>query len=340
MPLRLVLILAMTAIQWTMVSSATAQTIGENQCDFGSDLQATLLEYATLAEAAYKPLGLTKLISNCPIDKLPKGNMLGREVYVEPIPTIYIREAAFRFRDKPRFKGKLQIFVDEETDEELISCTNDRNLLERILLSIRYVLDEQKLSLFARVFVGVVATATSREELRMVEFSIDEKGISKNGNGKILGVKGTDRLQEINTSLEQLIGNSCAFEIAADISAHWINEVGRKHNAIVGHSLGGAVAQYAAQQVNLLQAYSYNSIGEDGEDEDDAEHDNSEIYSVTIEGEILQELFNREQVGNVFVYKPISNNQKAWDRHSISTVQDAICRCLDGRGSFIYSQYP
>ena len=332
MPSRLVLILAAISVQLTIFSSVTAQTIGENQCEYGSKLQATLLEYAALAEAAYKPPGLTKLFSGCPIDKLPEGNMLGREVQIKPIPTDLIRKAANRFEKKPQY------FVDTETNEELISCTHDRGLPERILLSIRFVVDGRELSLLARVVVGAVATVTSREELRVVELSPDGKGISKNGNGQILGVKGTDRLEEINTSVQQLLANSCAFELAADISAHWIKEFDREHNAIVGHSLGGAVSQYAAQKVNSLHAYSFNSIGEDSAGQYKPSY--SRIYSVTIEGEVLQRRFGMKQVGNVFVYKPKSNSLGELGRHRISSVQDAICRCLLGHGSFMYSQYP
>lgn len=230
--------------------------------------------------------------------------------------------------------------------------------------------DGQRMLLFLLTPVlEAVVSEVLTEELVLLE--------SRGGGGqgppqKLWAVRGTDpdwgrlprNLGRILPNLTDLLGESCVFEVAAQIV------VSDSHDgpvSIAGHSLGGSVAQYAARAVALdrnsqftrsthyFRAYSFNGVGLPREPGEQEQLDWSVLYSYQVDGELLSEIgrmrpFERRQAGNVLRYLPrerwvlpirllISPPSALLEsvlRHRLARVQGSLCECAQGRGRIEY----
>lgn len=319
-----------------------------------------LLEYAALAEAAYKNLGQTtiNLHSICPLG-IPEQTQ-DIVIDIRPIPENVINKVASEFRE-----SNSNWTLDAQADgngEKFFACSTGKSLTERLYVAFRYVLSNEQLSFFVKVAIVGVVGLTEKQEIGVVELR------SEDGERNI-GIQGTDifSIDEWNTSVQNLIeswdrGNSCIFPFAVDIITHFLgNEVAgefdeyrnKKVYSLVGHSLGGAVVQSAAMNSDLenevrnhhlsaeFKAYSFNSIGIDFDA--DSTRYRSNIVSVRVLGEILQQLqsnVGRSQIGHILHYGVTSGQptkRKAVQLHKINSVKKKICNCLmDEKQMFEY----
>ena len=142
-------------------------------------------------------------------------------------------------------------------------------------------------------------------------------------------------LSELNATLNDVIGNSCSFDLAAKIIKDESAGVEADKISVVGHSLGGAVAQYIAYdrkvdpdayQIREFGAYSFNSLGLK-ERQDVGPIDS--LWSCRIKGDLVTGV-QRDQAGGKFIYVPkLFFGVK---RHGLMQVQRALCLCMDGTG--------
>ena len=308
-----------------------------------------LLEHAMLAEAAYGNLGAVPLglRSDCLNDKW--------SLTVLPIPKPIITQAVEAIREKDDSRN-VRDYTDTGTEENFLTCTTNQTLEQRIAIGFKYVYEkEDRLSLLLS-FVILGGTAFSgAEELKVMR--LRRNGQHHDGNGEtIFGIQGTDltRIPQWNASIQQLLGRSCVFDLAVEVSTRFfsptsVNNLPAENYSIVGHSLGGAVVQHIVQQRDLgaiieelgtgarFRAYSYNSVGVDTARKGAEIHD--DLFSVRIAGEILEQIetdLDTKQIGCLFRYG-VSSEQSSvsnWSiedeirRHSIEEVQKEICNCL------------
>lgn len=322
-------------------------------------MHTELLTYAVLAEAAYakKSPWTPALPDSCTTVDIPSD--ITEPVDTLPISDHIVADATSAIYSDADFAGEqlvLESYVPEDNSETFLACTHDTAISERIAMAVRYAWERNKLSLLIKVAIVGFAPLTSTEELEIMELRSTQ-------NERILGVQGTDVtriIPQLTTSIHELMGNSCLFDLAVEISNAFfvpsmVNEFHADHNAIVGHSLGGAVAQYVGRRLDLQEsirsfrnsaafgAYSFNSVGL-GDASGDAPH-YANIHSVRVVGEILEGLeeeFETSQIGNEYRYEPSERRyllaiREKINRHSIRRVQSEICRCLGGEGGFDYS---
>lgn len=174
---------------------------------------------------------------------------------------------------------------------------------------------------------------------------------------QMVAFRGTDLarlmgIPEVSTSLGDLLDRSCAFEIATRVVAEVGRRFGTSRLSVIGHSLGGAAAQYVARDQAAngsnyssaaeFNAYSFNSVGLDVSNSDPSSL--LRLYSYSIDGEIvsvLGEQLRRVQAGRAIRYIPPPGMEK-WSgsvatelirRHRITTVQEGLCDCLQGQGA-------
>ena len=161
---------------------------------------------------------------------------------------------------------------------------------------------------------------------------------------QVTAIRGTrpDRLPQWRASVHQLLHGSCVFRFMAHLSRHFM-EYGGSNYAVTGHSLGGAVAQYVAQlhtantRSSYFRAFAFNAIG----------------TNARVNPEFLESFYIREdpvsalgtglgqlQAGRSVRYTPpdtpnwrIIAPQDRLNRHSLNSVQQAICDCMTGLGS-------
>ena len=207
-----------------------------------------------------------------------------------------------------------------------------------------------------RVFQRPVAAVLTEELLLTASH--------QSGNGtpaRLFAVRGTELAwQRILPNLLHLLNdtNSCVFDMAAQIVAlaedNWPGPV-----LVAGHSLGGSVAQYVAQNRVLrnsqdpdpFTAYSFNGVGLAAP----VPHLPG-LYSYQIAGEFVAQSepwFSKQQGGNVIRYFPSRNDwpiassdwppiirpyELARKRHELSVVQDSLCECAQGRGRVEYDE--
>ena len=345
--------------QLGLAGTASAQETEFKMCSY-AEKHVTLLKYAALAEIAYKAPGIHSLDLN---EICSENNALPKDFPTENITVLnlsgeYIKDLAHMIC--PESNGEcIAIVKDTNTDEEFIVCEPGASLPLRLSIAFEYIRDNNNLSLLTKVAIVSSQVLTGDEELRVVEFQQDDWG------NRTFGIQGTDifKIDQLNTSIQNLMGNSCIFNVAVEVAKRFFNSCENNSEAdnytIVGHSLGGAVAQHVAHNLGdfgstmrecrnnvEFQAYSFNSFGIDDSIESMPHH--REINSVRIAGEILEHIIgtdlNRRQLGHIFRYgmrldQP-SPNQSSFERfelHKISTVQEEICSCLSGVGEFEYT---
>ena len=218
------------------------------------------------------------------------------------------------------------------------------------------------------------------EEVGFVELS-RLHGDNESGGERLIAFKSTDfnRIPEFMSSANDLLdpSESCVFDIAAGVVRDIADRFdGRRYYrddryyeviklGVVGHSLGGAAAQYVAMNSDAymerlnsnddnngvaFNTYSFNSVGlrEDSGNLDIPTH-----YSYYIDGEVVTQwarrLFRRTQPGHTIRYVPPetwpetdminiiddvihSRTTEPFRRHLLTTVQEALCQCINGLG--------
>ena len=343
-----------------MTATAQAQSLqsyncpgpGASQVEPGArDQHERLFEHAVLAELVYGDQNQARLNfhAECPTGIAQREEIA--TVTFKPVSRNIINKAVSAIR-RLEDQRRIEIYTDIHSDEDFIACTNAQTLTQRIAVAFRYVRRTDGLSLFIKFAILGVATSTGNEELRILELRRDGPS-SQNGGETILGVQGTDftSMKQWNASIQNLIDTSCIFDFAVEVATHFfgpasVDRFGADRYAIVGHSLGGAVAQHVAQQTDLqsfiaryragatFRAYSFNSIGVKSLTPNAPSR--SEIWSVRIAGEILEQLFQRRQFGHIYRYgvplRQTSVSQQSLPEgirlHKIDAVQAAICGCL------------
>lgn len=323
---------------------------------YDAEIHETLLRYAGLAGIAYGDPGEIYCLDpkNDNSETPPKPNDCPSEIEKVTVNTLPISKYIDRSRDNEGSKG-IEILKDNSTGEEFITCSSGEGLLERIAIAINFVSRNDEISILPKIAIVVSQIPTKYEELKVV--TLQQEG----SEGSVFGIQGTNfwRFKQIRTSIQKLIGNSCAFDVVVDVARNFFSDCRNKSitkmdtYSIVGHSLGGAVAQYVAHKfgdstgfmtecnndVNF-QAYSFNSIGMRNRAVRDSGNEN--INSVRIAGEILERLgtkLNRRQIGKKIRYGG-QLNQPSWNElklHEISTVKKVINHCLSGKGFFKYT---
>ena len=219
------------------------------------------------------------------------------------------------------------------------------------------------------IFTAIGERALPRgEELGIVRLTRDPP--SRSEREQLVAIRGTDftRVPQIMASLNDLLANSCVFEMAAIVVA----EIGRDDEiynyAVIGHSLGGAAVQYIVkdhaihkwrnpmhqvpgQNRNItFGAYAFNSIGLDQASAVQA--DSATLYSFYVQGEVVSWLgrrSGRRQAGTVIRYHPpdtwpgiVTLRFENWTvrvepepirRHRLPAVKRGICECINGYGA-------
>ena len=281
-----------------------------------------LLEHAILADFTYKKnSGMKKwnLHKICPAGINAKAP--DSQVKVEPIPD-WILDLAKDNVQRENDNRTVDDHIGESTGDKFVTCTTNRTLKERLAVAFRYVRRNENLSLFAKVAIVGISGLETTEEIKVVTLQDDSDGAS-------FGIKGTDmsRIKEWNTSIQNLIMNSCIFDFAVEVSTIFfesgisgeIPEFRARNYGLVGHSLGGAVAQHVAQEMDLMtviqkhqenavfRAHSFNSIGVDVGGPESAERVERRkfVTSVRVAGDFLEELqqqVGRVQIGHLYRY--------------------------------------
>lgn len=343
----------------TITAPAHPQTLMPYSCP-GTHADATerrkhvdLLEYAALAESAYKDLGKTtvNLQSICPMGI--SGKVQDIVIDIRRVPDNILNKLANEFREN-NSGWKLDDYTDD-TDEKFFTCTSTQTTAERLYVAFRYVLSNEGLSFFIKAAIVGVAGLTSKQEIGIVEL--------KTSKGETtIGVQGTDifSIDQWNTSVQNLIeseDNGCLFPFVNDVVTYFFGKGfageysefrGKSEYSIVGHSLGGAVAQHVAKGNDLesvvrghhkdatFKAYSYNSIGvASGAELAGYQHN---IVSVRVAGEILEQLgrdVGRSQIGHIVRYGvPLeqTTEESGIRLHKIKSVKEKICNCLTDVG--------
>ena len=164
----------------------------------------------------------------------------------------------------------------------------------------------------------------------------------------VTAVPGTNftNLSEVGTSVMDLHERSCLFDVMLALARRMLNGSSGRY-AFAGHSLGGSVAQYVAQQLGLPEdrfiAYAFNGIGID-----ECRGSNpTSLKSFFISGDPVVRLGNavgRIQGGEVVEYTPpeatgfLGRLNEWWDVltfrwHRRPGVQEGLCDCMKERGA-------
>ena len=341
----------------------------------------TLLYYALLAKAAYQDLGewLVELPDSCPKsvrDFLPK------KLVIESIPKRMLVQAKTDVEHTEKECGKPTPVINFHTktedssddfSEDIVSCSRDTSVSARLAMSFRYVAGNNEMTLLGKTMIVINNTLFEVERLRIEEIP------DSDGKRKKIVFQGTDfsDLDQLGTSVKALMENSCLFDFAAELSSRFFIENAQsfssedtqdglqlhsfsKHNAIVGHSLGGAVAQYVGHHKDLqteirdlnsrvqrynvpptFGVYSFNSIGLSGVPQ--RQWHDRRIRSVQVHGDILaaqQGKVGTRQLGQIYRYGlrlgVPQNNIERLGRHGIAKMLEEICYCSMNKGDFVF----
>lgn len=202
-----------------------------------------------------------------------------------------------------------------------------------------------------RPLVWLVDNALIDEAVQTVTLQLNSE-LSADGEfpETVTAIRGTDPslLSQWSGSSRDLspLTKSCVFDLMARVLGEVVAIEAHKY-AITGHSLGGAVAQYIAQYLSSggvtpeIRFFSFNAVGIDVEAA--GSPSKKILHSFYIDGDpasAIGSLFGRSQGGRTIKYIPpeSANDEEFWnsagplDRHALTTVQHAICECMNRRG--------
>lgn len=168
-------------------------------------------------------------------------------------------------------------------------------------------------------------------------------------------IQGTDFTQhpQLQSSVQDLLDGSCVFSVAALVVGSLREQAPSHVLSVVGHSLGGAAAQYVANERAVRREligerrpdgvdayYSFNSVGLRASELADL----PQLHSYYVDGEILSGYsaqLGRVQGGHVYRYIPDRDSGSVWDadaseRHRLPAVQEGLCQCINGNGFLDY----
>ena len=318
----------------------------------------TLLKYATYANVAYYGPGHHRISFQgyCrEEDSASRGS--DERITVRNIPDKYINEA--RESLQSRNEGvEIKVYRYKELGKRYFVCDRGESLGFRLAANLSYVVSNDELPFF----IDALIISSSFMGPQKIEGAVQLE--REDGSGElIVGIPGTkiDRLAQWNSSIQQLLRGSCTFDFVADVAEKFfsdsciIDELQTSEHAVVGHSLGGAVAQYVGHSKNLeaiikrrredanFGVYSFNSIGMDSTTKNRERH--KTIYSVRIAGELFEPLgqrFQTRQIGNVIRYQMSEDSgpRSPGDLHGIAAVREGICECRypDSTSQFEFSR--
>ena len=342
--------------------------------DTERSMQRSLYEYAQVADIVYTGLSQWQVnrkkgeIHNCVEKKTSQRiGIPGREISELSNRTHeYLRSLA-------EFIGGYKDVEPHEGNDGRIhlTCKNRRTKRVRLSLGWGIVVLGNTLSINLDINVVVPRGIFNEERLAFVELS--RTGHEQEQLIAFKGTDFTE-IDEIATSVNDLLKptGSCVFPVAERFVGGIVKRLIDSDNGfrlenewlpvrnivVVGHSLGGAAAQHIAATVggdsqilgeyyDAFNTYSFNAVGLDKDSI--GRGDLSNHYSYYIEGEFAStgaEIFvDRIQPGHVIHYVPPENSerwpkigwrpQEAFRRHKLDTVQEAICECINGRGSVV-----
>lgn len=196
----------------------------------------------------------------------------------------------------------------------------------------------------------VVPESLLTEQIQVSEATFVDSNNLSGHREKVFLIRGTDihpdhLRPQFMTTIQGAMGDSCAFSSAAML----IRQINRKYNTyrlstVAGHSLGGTATQYIAtdQQrrpsyyLSEFEAYSFNGLGLPTVYV--RNFSNGILYSYTVDGDWingLRRIFGQAEAGVRWKYKPGNIAWGPWGvgRHSMESVRESLCRCLDGKGT-------
>ena len=328
-----------------------------------------LLKGASLAKLSYKTPGMH--IENISY-QCPQGDNQSYDVFQQPVTLHDIEqhlsshaEACVEGTRKNGCVKKVGQDSEREVAKTVLNrrvgsnrlkethyrCTENNADLNNLTMTIQWVDAHDELSLLIRIGVVGASAIEYTEDLRLVQLDSgdwEEK--------RWMGIKGTDPFSSKSflTTILALQGRSCLFDFALEVAASFFKEKCKNHRqptyfrgSIVGHSLGGMASEYIAIEGGIgfamehckandesIRVLSYNSIGwNSGVDGDIPRNRKRQIYSIRINGEILEEKFSgRQYLGHLVRYNAPENDCGSLCKHKISTVQRSICTCQFCKG--------
>lgn len=148
-------------------------------------------------------------------------------------------------------------------------------------------------------------------------------------------------LQQIRASLNYSMNETCVFRVAALVAGNISMNYREDSDSFiaVGHSLGGAVAQYIAKDYSTnpdsysyaadFMAFSYNSVGL----KEPPVEPLRTLNSFCIDKDFACSMGStvHHQAGTAITYFP-SNGGDKFSNHTIRQVQKSLCKCKVGEG--------
>ena len=220
------------------------------------------------------------------------------------------------------------------TLSELQVPVDDGHLINRVLRPVIWIVEN-------RLIDEALETVTLRKNNDLSDEEFPEQ---------VTAIRGTNpsRFSQWKASIQDALGQSCVFSLMARVVGDFIQDRGWGY-AVTGHSLGGAVAQYIAQQLATpstargnFSSFAFNAIGIDVGAGANPSPDI--LHSFFIEGDPVEALgrltLGRAQGGRIVRYTPPETDfwsgiapLENLERHELSSVQRALCDCMNGEGS-------
>ena len=320
-------------------------------------------ENAALAELAYEAAGPNtypiNILSHCADSSLRHDSRGYREVKVRQIPDRQLREAEERLNQRfdDNGPGSIEVRTIEHNGVNYHVCDRGMSPNVHLAVAFRWMLLGSKLELGYTVGFVAGGMLAGQEEIQALSLFDDH----------VLGVPGTDmdRRRQWVTSLNDMVEHSCIFDFSAEVTRSVLDcfaqtadcSIEGIHQAdeliLVGHSLGGAISQHAADtqhRANLLgpsgnqvrlRAYSFNSMGMNNPVTCQPHH--HDINSITLAGELLEVVVpDTTQIGKFIRYDTMNwVLPTEWvHRHKLATVQETICGCTIGNEEYFQFREP
>ena len=318
-----------------------------------------ILEHAALAALSYhKPRNdpySINIFQHCPSKDRREQDVGNRKVAIHNLPRNVIDTAKSDLLSRYEEEGRGRIKFVEYSDagETFYACEQYTTLSQRLAIGFRWMEFAERIGIgfgFAIVAGTIGASLGGDEEFEAIELHQRDESGTPIGDELILGFQGTDpeRLKQWVSSVQKITGDSCIFDFAVEVTGTFFKrdvDFKNKRAVLAGHSLGGAVVQYITDYGRLcrtigsrydlsdLDAYSFNSFGMPSNTPLRKCHDR--VHSIVIAGEILERFIQgTKQVGHRYRYDTDGWNVRFFHRHGIEAVQEKICGCMDGDGSF------
>lgn len=201
------------------------------------------------------------------------------------------------------------------------------------------------------VLPSILRTLIKEEvEIASIERVVETNDSAVSGHSEnVVLIRGTDLnlarvAKQLHASYSGMRGDSCVFPVVARVvsfisrSGHVISDA----FAVVGHSLGGAVAQFVATDQHkhpnsyhrTFEAYAFNAVGlPDGTDTNI-----DRLHNYTVNGDwldFLGPILGQIEAGVQVVYYPNDPLWRAGRRHGIRAVQESLCMCWGDVGSVV-----